>query len=121
MIAYDTYRQDKGESILPNGATVRNRAEFCLGIVLPDTAQLYITEAYDTFGIWHGVSGAQQLYHSISTNGAPWSRVRWKNNREDDAVQEIGMLRIKHPSDAAASLDAVVLSGNTVTVRIPWT
>ncbi|MFC1563282.1 T9SS type A sorting domain-containing protein [candidate division KSB1 bacterium] len=121
IIGLDTYRSDLGESILPDGSTVSNRAEFSLIISNSDSAQLYVTQAYDLFGIYHDVSEPEQLYHSISTDGAPWVSVRWKNNYYDDAIQNIGMLRKRDISETAASMDAVIVNNNIITVRIPWT
>src|SRR5262249_2558086 len=101
-IGYDTYRRDLGESILPDGTVTSNRAELALTIKAPDAAQLYVTEAYDLFGIWHGTSTAKQLYHSIPTDGAPWMPVRWKNDQDHsskdgkltfpETIQPIGRL-----------------------------
>ena len=78
-ISLDTYRADLGESILPTGDTVQNRAEFALHIT-NYAAELFVTQAYDIFGIWAGNSPASQLYHSVATDGAPWAIERWKTN-----------------------------------------
>jgi hypothetical protein len=73
-IALDTYRSDLGESILPNGASINNRAEFALEISY-NNAQLYVTQAYDLFAIWFGTSAPEQLFRSIVTDGEPWNPV----------------------------------------------
>ena len=121
IVGFDTYRSDLGESVLPNGLATANRAEFSLYIALPDTAQLYVTEAYDTFGIWHGISGEEQLYHSIATDGAPWIPVRWKNNYRDEDVHDIGRLRIRAGNEQSTRLDAVTFGDRSIEIRIPWT
>ncbi|MEN9352765.1 MAG: hypothetical protein RL318_90 [Fibrobacterota bacterium] len=119
-IGLDTYDKDKGEAILPSGATVANRSEFCVRLQ-GDSARLLVTQAYDLFGIWHGVSAASQLFHSTATNGAAWNLVRWKNNRGEADIFEIGKLRVRQPGAAATSLDAVTFHGDTVDIKIPWT
>lgn len=121
VVGYDTYRSDLGESVLPDGAVISNRSEFALTITSPDSAQLYVTEAYNLFGIWHGESAPEQLFHSIPTDGAPWIPVRWKNNFYEDAIQNIGILHIRNETDEPSSLDAVVISGTVIDIRLPWT
>jgi len=121
IIGFDTYRIDLGESILPDGSAVDNRAEFCLVISDSDSARLYVTQAYDLFGIYHNISGPEQLYHSVSTDGAPWMPVRWKNNYYEHTIYNVGAMRKRDISETATSLDAVVVNNNIVTVRIPWT
>lgn len=120
VVGYDTYRHDLGESILPDGSTVTNRAELAL-VISGNVAQLYVTEAYDLFGIWHGVSKPQQLYHSIASDGSPWNEVRWKNNFGENDIQDIGNLRMRDADSPATSLDAVVITENRIEIRIPWT
>jgi hypothetical protein len=130
-VGYDTYRRDLGESVLPDGTVTPNRAELALSITAPDQAQLYVTQAYDLFGIWHGTSSPQQLYHSIPTDGAPWVPVRWKTNGAHESpdgklkfpeqVQEIGRLRARRAAAEASTLDAVVIGGTTVKIQIPYT
>ncbi len=119
-VAFDTYRADLGESVLPAGDILNNRAEFYLEFDFTGYAQLFVTEAYDLFGIWHGVSGPEQLYHSIATDGQPWMPVRWKNNRYADAIHQVGALQTSVGSTYQTSLDAAYLDGNTVEIRIPW-
>ncbi|MFC1555718.1 T9SS type A sorting domain-containing protein [candidate division KSB1 bacterium] len=121
IIGFDTYRSDLGESILPDGSNVTNRAEFTLVISENDTAQLYVTESYDLFGIFHDISVPEQLFHSIATDGAPWVPVRWKNNYYEEAVYNVGALSKRDISDDASSLDAVTVEDTVITVKIPWT
>ncbi len=130
-IGFDTYGDDVGESILPDGATTPIRSEFALQISSPSEAQLMVTQAYDLFGIWHHTSSPAQQYHSIATDGAPWGLVRWKNNSahgSDDGrywfpetIQEIGKLEAGQGAFGIGSHQAVVLDKNSITVRLPWT
>jgi hypothetical protein len=130
-IGYDTYRDDLGESVLPNKVSTSRRNEIALNIKVPAVAQLFVTQAYDLYRIWHQASGPQQLYHSIATNGAPWMPVRWQNDQVyssndglfsfPEETQEIGKLTIRNSSQPATILDAVVFDNSTIDIRIPWT
>jgi hypothetical protein len=130
-IGYDTYKKALGESLLPCGLTVSNRAEFAITLTGDGQAQLYVTQAYDLYGIWHWMFTENQKFQSIPTDGAPWMPVRWMNNDEhhsDDwqyvfpsTTQEIGKLTVKSEGEKATILDAVDISGSVVTVRLPWT
>lgn len=119
-IAFDTYDDIKGESVLPNGSSLNINAEFLLR-VFDGKAELFVMRAYDLFGIWHGVSEPDQLYHSVASTSGDWRIVRWKNNQADQDVQYIGNLRYKTEFRGITSMDAVVLDTNSVLVRIPWT
>ncbi|MBT4339495.1 MAG: T9SS type A sorting domain-containing protein [Bacteroidetes bacterium] len=120
-IALDTYRDDLGESILPNGVKIKNRSEFLLRITPGDSANLYSTQAYDLFEYWHGNADPKQLFHSIATDGDPWHIIRWRNNIFDTSIFYIGQLRSRHENEQASSKDAVVWSGKNINIRIPWT
>lgn len=130
-IGFDTYRNDLGESVLPDKVKTKIRSELALVISAPNLAQLYVTEAYNLTGIWHKIAPAKQLFHSTATNGAPWVPVRWQNDEEhqsDDkkfyfpaSYHDIGKLRVRTSSDKASNLDAVVLGPTAVEVRVPWT
>jgi len=118
-ISLDTYDETLGESILPNGETVSNRAEFAL-MITNYTAKLYITQAYDLFGIWFNESGPEQLYRSIATDGDPWNLVRWKNNFESEAAQDIGHFNVNRLNTPTYSTDAVRLYSDRIEIRLPW-
>lgn len=118
-ISFDTYRADFGESVLLNGDTVQNRAEFLLHIS-NYSAELYVTQAYDIFGIWHKISDPEQLYHSIATDGAPWIIERWKNNNNTNQVQYVGNLKVNYNFLPPSSMDAVVIYPDSIHVRLPW-
>ncbi len=119
-VALDTYFPDLGESVLPNGFQLPYRSEFAIEI-RNYSATLYVTEAYDLFGIFHGISSPAQKYRSTVTDGAPWEVVRWKNNETHSSVQYIGALQLNHGSEAESSMDAVTIYDDHITVRLPWT
>jgi hypothetical protein len=131
-IGYDTYGDPVGESVLPDGTPSQRRNEFALVITDTAPAQLYVTGAYDTFGIWHGLSTEAQLYRSIASDGGEWKKVRWRNNAQSEpevelmspvyrSVDEIGTLRVQHAGEQPNIKDGVVIDGATIEVRIPWT
>ncbi len=118
-MAIDTYDANLGESILPSGTTITNRAEFALRIT-NYSAELFVTQAYDLFGLWHGVSEAKQLYHSTVTDGAPWNLVRWKNNDKNYEIQYVGNLKTRRTELPPSSLDAVIISNDSIDIHLPW-
>jgi hypothetical protein len=119
-VALDTYGDSLGESISLNGDTLPNRSEFLLHIT-NYSATLYVTQAYDIFGNWHKISGPQQLYHSIQTDGAPWQIVRLKNNSGYSDVQYIGELNVNYSFQPQESTDGVIIDDKKITIRLPWT
>lgn len=119
-IAIDTYNATLGESLLPNGKTVSNRAEFAL-MLTSYKAELYVTQAYDLYGIWHKISPAEQLYRSVPSDGKPWKLVRWKNNQTDQEVQFIGSLNVNRLNLPPSSTDAVTITDSSIEIKLPWT
>ncbi len=140
-IGYDTYADDRGESVLPNGKKTTQRSELAL-VITRSGAELMVMEAYDQFGVWHDTQAAwhnkteSQLpsgrpYRSVPSDGGKWNLVRWQNNGEhgsDDGrysfpatVQDIGKLRVRDVSELETGQSAVVFDGATLTVRVPWT
>lgn len=118
-ISLDTYDETLGESILPNGQTVTNRAEFALKIT-NYSAKLFVTQAYDLYGIWFHESGPEQLYQSIPTDGEPWKLVRWKNHIENEEAQDIGNFNVNRLNIPPKSTDGVRLYTDRIEIRIPW-
>lgn len=118
-ISLDTYDETLGESILPTGDTVPSRAEFALKITNYD-ASLYVTQAYDIFGIWHNFSEPEQIYRSIPTDGSPWEIVRIRNNASHSDVQYIGNLKVNYDFQPQSSNDGVTIGDSKITIRIPW-
>lgn len=130
-VGYDTYADDLGELVLPGGvAQNKLRSEFALVISAPGSAQLYVTEAYDLYGLHNNLASEKQVSQSTSTEGAPWNIWRWITNVQsysDDGsmffpIKEynMGNLKVRQQGDEATTLDAIVM-GSTLTVRIPWT
>ena len=119
-VGIDTYDAELGESILPSGHSVQSRAEFAL-LITNYKAELYVTEAYDLFGMWHNQSAPEQLYRSIATDGAPWKIVRWKNNNFENEVQYIGSMQENRLNLPKSSKDAVRLYDDKIEIRLPWT
>jgi hypothetical protein len=119
-IALDTYGDDVGESQFPDGETLPFRSEFFLHLT-NHTAQLYVTEAYDLFGVFHNISLPVQKYHSTATDGAPWNIVRWKNNTGIHDIQYVGDLRVSYGYMKATSKDAVIIDEDKIHIRLPWT
>lgn len=141
-VGYDTYDDERGESVLPSGVRTAQRSEFALTVTAPRTAELFVMDAYDQFGVWHDTQAAWhnktdgelppgRPYKSVTSDGGKWNLVRWKNNSEhgsDDGVynfpetvQEIGRLRMRDASEPETGQSAVVVGGDTLTIRIPWT
>ena len=118
-LAIDTYDASVGESILPTGTTISNRAEFALRIT-NYSAELYVTEAYDLFGLWHNVSEANQLFHSTISDGKAWNLVRWKNNDKNHEIQYVGNLKTRRTELPPSSLDAVIISNDSIDIHLPW-
>ncbi len=119
-LGIDTYSDSLGESILPSGDTVQFRAEFALRIT-NYSAELYVTQAYDLFEIWHDYAGPEQLYHSIPTDGEPWRIVRWRNDNEHEMVQYIGSLNSNTTLQLPSSHDAVTIDNEYISIKIPYT
>jgi len=119
-VAFDTYRPDLGESLLLNQQHIQNRAEFLLAVNNSNISPMFVTQAYDLFGIWHYTSSASQLYHSIATDNALWNPIRWKTNFYEWSYQEIGLIRTAREINDCSSLDGVRIDDNVITLRIPW-
>jgi hypothetical protein len=126
-IGIDTYGDDVGESVLPDGTHTEHRNELALVLDGTHSAQLYVTQPYDLYGIWHGNSEDTQLYHSVASDTGAWAPVRWENNlreypdHSDQEVDEVGKFVIaKDPADADIRT-GVIFDGATIHVRFPWT
>lgn len=119
-VALDTYDANLGESLLPTGETISNRAEFLL-MITNYKAELFVTEAYDLFGIWHNISGPEQLYRSVVSDDGRWNLVRWKNDMRYQEVQDIGSLRLNRLGLPKSSKDGVRLDNDKIEIILPWT
>ncbi len=126
MVAFDTYLGNTGESTLPGGMTVANRAEFLLTFSLDDdTALHHVTQAYDMNGLtvrFNLTDPALQKYRSTSTDSDPWNVMRWTNDGFELTYQDIGKVPLEH---AASFTDgnraAVTWNGRKINIRLPWT
>lgn len=126
MVAFDTYLGNTGESTLPGGATVSNRAEFLLTFALDDdTALHHVTQAYDMNGLtvrFNLTDPLLQMFKSTTTDGDPWKVMRWINDGFELTYQDIGKIPVEH---AAAFTDgnraAVAWNGRKISIRLPWT
>ncbi len=118
-VAFDTYGDTLGEKLLPTSDTIPFRSEFALHLT-NYSANLYVTEAYDIFAIWHNISDSMQLYQSIASEGAPWNIVRVKNNYFYSDVQYIGDLQVNFSFQNPSSKDAVTIYDDKIKIKIPW-
>jgi len=126
MIAFDTYLEDTGESILPGGESVSNRSEFLLiAVKSDDSVSFYVTEAYDMCGLsprFNLSNPLVQKFKSTVSDGAAWNLMRWVNNGFSGATFDIGRLPAEE-SDGfkPGSRTAVVWINDRIKIRIPWT
>lgn len=120
-ISLDTYLSDVGESILPGGDTVSNRAEFALHIT-NHSAKLYVTQAYDIFGFFNpNQLNPEQVFHSVVSDGAPWKLVKWKlSNLSPYDIDYIGNLNLNYHFFPQNTHDAVTVFLDRIEIRIPW-
>jgi hypothetical protein len=106
MIAFDTYLGGTGESRLPNGATLSNRAEFMLQVKLSEDTALYsVTEAYDMNGLtvrYNLSNPLIQKYRSTGSDGAPWKVMQWINDGFELTVDNLGRLPVEHAATFSA-------------------
>lgn len=126
IIALDTYRKDLGESILPGGNRIDNRAEFMIISKRgSDTATLYVTEAYNMKGLtprFNLTNPDIQKFKSTVSDGAPWVRVEWFNNGFTGEEAYPGILRAgtgEEPNRGKG--ESISWNGSEITIDIPWT
>ncbi|TVQ17638.1 MAG: T9SS C-terminal target domain-containing protein [Bacteroidetes bacterium] len=120
-ISLDTYLPDVGESILPGGHVVSNRAEFALHIT-NHSAQLYVTRAYDIFGFFNTNNlNPGQVFQSVVSDGAPWQLVKWKlSTFSPYDIDYIGNLNLNYHFFPENTHDAVRVFLDKINIRIPW-
>lgn len=126
MIAFDTYLGGTGESQLPDGSILANRAEFLLTVKLSeDTAIHHVTEAYDMNGLtvrFNLTDPSVQKYKSTVTDGAPWKLMQWTNDGYELTVNDIGKVPVEHSAGFSnGNRAAVAWSGKKLNIRLPWT
>jgi hypothetical protein len=120
-IALDTYRADLGESKLPNGGTVTNRAEFALHIT-SHSAKLYVTQAYDIFGFFNLRNlKPGQVFQSVVSDGNPWNMVQWQLSAFSPYdIDYIGNLNLNYHFFPENAHDAVTVFLDKINIRLPW-
>jgi hypothetical protein len=116
-VGLDTYDDARGEALLPDGSRPGIRSELALSIEAPDRAQLSVMAAYDLAGIEQEVT--ERGYASAPSDGGEWHLMRWQI--EPGVDHPIGELRARRTGEEESSLDAVVIDGSTVSIRLPWT
>ncbi len=129
VLAFDTYADDLGESVLPDGTTSPRRVEIALTIGPGATAQALTMESYALYDDPPGETLTSVKRSTVSDAG-DWREVWWLlaaahtsadgAHHFDEDRYPIGRLRLRRASEPASSLDAVVVDGNRVTVRMPW-
>jgi hypothetical protein len=126
MIAFDTYLEGVGESLLPNGKSLVNRSEFLLEMILGrDTAFHMVTQAYDMNGLTprfdRSDQSVQKFYSTIS-NGAPWKTMQWINDDSEPMADNIGLLPAERSVNyLTGNKSAIEWSSSAIKIRIPWT
>lgn len=117
IVGLDTYDDARGEAALPDGSRPGIRSEFALLIEPPSRAELSVMAAYDLAGIEQDVT--ERGYASVPSDGGEWHVMRWQI--EPDIEHPIGRLGARRGDGAGSSLDAVVIDGDTISIRLPWT
>lgn len=124
-VALDTYEQNLGESILPNGTSIgvgpsTLRAEFALAIpLIGEQADLFVLPSYDMYGNKSPVRVDTVV--SVSSDAGEWNPVRWKTSYPYNRTQYIGELKMSDSSDPYQFLNAVTFYRDSLEIRIPWT
>jgi hypothetical protein len=126
MIAFDTYLSGTGESQLPDGTIISNRAEFLLTLDLSeDSALHHVTAAYDMNGLtvrFNLTDPSVQKYRSTITNGEPWKLMKWINDGFELTEDEIGRVPLEQAADfSPGNRASVAWNGNSIKIRLPWT
>jgi len=127
-MGYDTYGDDVGETLLPDGVRTQRRSEFALTVTAPSTATLQVMKAYDLYAAPR--TTPQSLQQSVASDSGHWAAIRRATSvahGTDDGKfwfpgldQPLGQLVARRASSPASSMDAVVIDGESVEVRIPW-
>ncbi|MDR2888011.1 MAG: T9SS type A sorting domain-containing protein [Bacteroidales bacterium] len=121
-VAFDTYRRNMGESILPNHKNaLRNRAEFLVRLTA-DSARLFVTNAYNMQGAIF-MNCFSPAFQTKATDGEPWIPYRWQNDETYlfPNIQDIGKLNIYKGNGSPGTHHAVHVKQGSIHVRIPWT
>lgn len=127
VVGIDTYRDDLGDSRLPDGRVTEQRSELALELD-GATARLRVLDAYDLYAI--RAVPAVATFQSVARDGGAWVPLLWQmtvDHGSDDGVwwfegqdYEVGALRVRGPGDAPTSLDAVVIEERAIELTLPW-
>jgi len=144
ILGFDTYQEELGEIVLPNGnatqgVTTNQGNEFSLRIFFDDNewkAQFFVTPAYDLFGLWNNEHNPSiQQLQSIASEGNGWNLLSWKTNyssfpdptvtdtfygHQENIIYEIGNLGVQDIDETLRSDDAVLIKDQMISLRIPW-
>src|SRR5262249_10449517 len=79
VIGLATYRQDLGESVLPDGVRAPSlRSELALSAVRgTGQAQLVVMSSYDTYGLDRNTPASYSLLRSTVSDAGAWMPVKW--------------------------------------------
>ena len=129
VLGYDTYRDDLGESLLPDGIRTQHRSELALSVTAPATASLSVLKPYDMYA--PGAPISYSVRHSVVSDIGNWAPVRRSTSvahGSDNGVYEfpgvdqpIGELVARTAASPPTTRDGVVIDGTTIEIRIPWT
>ncbi len=118
-ISMDTYRSDLGESLLPDGRSVENRADFAL-MITGHSAQLFVAAPANVFDEVTAEAPFRPGARSGVSDKGDWQPVRWFVAGPGAEFQEMGALRVKRPGERPDTRDGVRLYDDRVEIRLPW-
>ena len=129
-IGLDTYDDELGESLLPDGTDTRAvRSEFALTIRKVGPARLQVMRSYDLYHLRKPELTDEPL-RSTRSDAGDWVDVRlrmsWDRQSDDEIYAfsgddfALGELRTRVEPNPPSSLDAVTISNTQIEVRLPW-
>lgn len=132
IVAFDTYADELGERVLPDGSVSPARVELSLEVRIEDgvpVAQMRTTEAYALYQAAPG-EPLRSVRRSTATDGGAWPEIWWllaRPRTSGDGLSAfpeerhpVGRLRARFASAEASTLDSVVIDGAEIRARIPW-
>ncbi len=129
-LAFDTYDDELGERVLPNGIRSPRAVEFALEIG-ESMAELSVMASYDLYSMLGASGRGDSDFRSTVSDGGGWRPWVWNTTLEHvsgDGLYvfpkqdfEAGHLVVRREGDRETSHDSVVVEGATLTIRVPWT
>ena len=126
VIGFDTYRDDLGDSQLPDGTETSVRSEIALELD-GTSAQLTVIEEYDLYAPY---LGPLDKYHSVARDGGNWVPTMWQMTMDHESADgtlfvegedyELGALRVRMTGETATSMDAVSVGEQAIEITLPW-